>query len=394
MFVTLVVASGVLVGSAFAVAGSSKPDMVALLPTDTGHIAPIYVDTYTRPGKVLYRFSAVLKNLGGAMDLYMDPNSGAAMQVLWPNGNPTVKPDPNKVPNAAGIVKENRSQQVGAFFIFNPSQGHNHWHFQKAAYYALLLPGGGVRSADKVGLLHVGQLGDGRRRLDQVLPGRLQGLRADDVVRAQEPAGDLHADGHLAELRRPVRRAVDRPVGRYQGPDAGELPDPGDGQPQRVHRRVEPEQQHGDGHPDDPRHDRRPGSKNVGARAATTLRDHRQGGRARRAGPQQPRRRPGRLPDVRKDLGCYLFASANGPLTFSIGAKPKHGSLTIVSQSGTTASVRYTPQAGFTGADSFTFTVVDKRKLAEHARHGHGQGGVALPSRGPCGRPSLDPAPP
>ena len=81
----------------------------------------------------------------------MDPSSGAAMQVLWPNGNPTVKPDPNKVPNAPGIVKENRSQQVGAFFIFNPSQGHNHWHFQKAAYYALLLPGGAVRSADKVG---------------------------------------------------------------------------------------------------------------------------------------------------------------------------------------------------------------------------------------------------
>ena len=47
----------------------------------------------------MHRFSAVLKNLGGAIDLYMDPNTGAAMQVLWPNGNPSVKPDPNKEPN-------------------------------------------------------------------------------------------------------------------------------------------------------------------------------------------------------------------------------------------------------------------------------------------------------
>src|SRR5436305_2146446 len=113
--IALTVALGLLAlaGSAFAAVGASdKPDLVPLLPTSTGHIAPIYTDTYIRPGKVLYRFSAVIKNLGGAMDLYMDPSTGAAMQVIWPGGKPSVKPDPNKVPQGAGIVRENRSQQV------------------------------------------------------------------------------------------------------------------------------------------------------------------------------------------------------------------------------------------------------------------------------------------
>jgi hypothetical protein len=55
-----------LAGSALASpASSDRPDLVPLLPTTTGHVAPIYTDTYIRPGRVLYRFSAVIKNLGG-----------------------------------------------------------------------------------------------------------------------------------------------------------------------------------------------------------------------------------------------------------------------------------------------------------------------------------------
>jgi hypothetical protein len=105
------------------------------------------------------------------------------------------------------------------------------------------------------------------------------------------------------------------------------------------------------------------GSKNVAHGAATTFAITGQV-----VAPDVPARNnlavgQGACQDVRKDLGCYLFTSANGPLTFAIGAKPKHGTLTIVSQSGTTANVKYTPEAGFTGTDSFTFTVVDKRKL-------------------------------
>ena len=63
--VAVVLGGGVLAGSAIANAPQSEPDLVALLPTTTGHVAPIYVDTHTVPGKELYRFSAVIKNLGG-----------------------------------------------------------------------------------------------------------------------------------------------------------------------------------------------------------------------------------------------------------------------------------------------------------------------------------------
>ena len=363
MFVTLVVASGVLVGSAFAVAGSSKPDMVALLPTDTGHIAPIYVDTYTRPGKVLYRFSAVLKNLGGAMDLYMDPNSGAAMQVLWPNGNPTVKPDPNKVPNAAGIVKENRSQEVGAFFIFNPSQGHNHWHFQKAAYYALLLPGGGVRSADKVGFcMWDSWVMDGGGST-KYFPVGYKGSGPTTWCAPKNPRATF------------TRMGISRNYGDlYAAQSTDQWVDikglkPGSYQ---IRATANPNGYIDESNPNNntvtvtrtiPGTIADAASKNVAHGAATTFPITGQV-----VAPDVPARNnlavgQGACQDVRKDLGCYLFTSGNGPLTFSIGAKPNHGSLTILSQSGTTANVRYTPQAGFSGADSFTFTVVDNRKL-------------------------------
>jgi hypothetical protein len=361
--VTLVVASGVLVGSALAVGNSSKPDMTALLPTNTGHIAPIYVDTYTKPGAVLYRFSAVLKNLGGAMDLYMNPSTGAAMQVLWPNGNPTVKPDPNKVPNAPGIVVENRSQQVGAFFIFNPSQGHNHWHFQKAAYYALLLPGGGVRSADKVGFcMWDSWVMDGGGST-KYFPVYYKGVGPTTWCAPKDPKAKF------------TRMGISRNYGDlYAAQSTDQWVDikglkPGNYQ---IRATANP-----NGYIDESNPNNNtitvtrtiPGtiadavSRNVAHNTATTF-----ALTGQVIAPDVPARNnlkvgQGACQDVRKDLGCYLFTSANGPLTFAIGAKPSHGSVTIVNQSGSTANVRYTPQAGFSGTDTFTFTVVDKRKL-------------------------------
>jgi hypothetical protein len=361
--VTLAVASGVLVGSALAVTNSSKPDMVALLPTDTGHIAPTYTDTYTRPGKVLYRFSAVLKNLGGAMDLYMDPNTGAAMQVLWPNGNPTVKPDPNKVPTAAGIVKENRSQQVGAFFIFNPSQGHNHWHFQKAAYYALLLPGGGVRSADKVGFcMWDSWVMDGGSST-KYFPVDYKGVGPTTWCAPKNPNAKF------------TRMGISRNYGDlYAAQSTDQWVDikglkPGSDQ---IRATANPNGYIDESNPNNntvtvtrtiPGTIANAASKSVAHNTATTFAITGQV-----VAPDVPARNnlavgQGACTDVRKDLGCYLFVSANGPLTFAIGTKPKHGTVTIVSQSGTTANVRYTPAAGYSGTDSFTFTVVDGRKL-------------------------------
>jgi polygalacturonase len=46
-----------------------------------------------------------------------------------------------------------------------------------------------------------------------------------------------------------------------------------------------------------------------------------------------------------------LTASGSGTITYAVASNPAHGTLT-----GTAPSVVYTPNAGFTGADSFTFT--------------------------------------
>ena len=154
--VVIVLGGLVLVGSAFAVAGSTKPDLVPELPAKRPaglgkSVAPIYVDAYTMPGKLLYRFDTVIRNQGGTMDLYMQ--NGNAYQVIWKNGHPPGPVSPNHAPSPGPniISIENRSAQAGAFFVYSPATGHKHWHFQQAARYELLLPGGGSRVSDKIG---------------------------------------------------------------------------------------------------------------------------------------------------------------------------------------------------------------------------------------------------
>ena len=364
MFVTLVVASGVLVGSAFAVAGSSKPDMVALLPTDhRAHRADLRRHLHAA-GQGALPLQRRPQEPGRRDGPVHGPelrrgDAGAVARTATRRSSPTRTRCPTR-PGSEGTAASRSARSSSSI----PARATTTGTSRRRPYYALLLPGGGVRSADKVGFcMWDSWVMDGGSARPSTSPSTTR-ARAHHMVRAQRPAGDLHADGHLAQLRRPVRGAVDRPVGRHQGAEAGELPDPGDRQPERVHRRVGPEQQHGHGHPDDPGHDRRRGR----ARTSPTARPPRSRSRARWSPPDVPARNnlavgQGACQDVRKDLGCYLFTSANGPLTFSIGAKPTHGSLTIVNQSGTTANVKYTPQAGFSGTDSFTFTVVDKRKL-------------------------------
>ncbi|MGH9978750.1 MAG: discoidin domain-containing protein, partial [Nitrososphaeraceae archaeon] len=55
----------------------------------------------------------------------------------------------------------------------------------------------------------------------------------------------------------------------------------------------------------------------------------------------------------------------NGPLTFTVADLPKNGK--VVAVAGSTNTVRYTPNTGFTGSDSFTYTAKDN-KGAESAK--------------------------
>ena len=359
--VAVVLGGGVLAGSAVANAPQSEPDLVALLPTTTGHIAPIYVDTHTVPGKELYRFSAVIKNLGGAMDLYKDPSTGAAMQVIWPGGDPTSMPDPNIVPSGGEV--HNLTQANGAYFIFNPSQGHNHWHFQQAAQYSLIMPDGTIRYSDKVGFcMWDSWVMDGGSST-KYFPVFYKGVGPTTWCAPRDPSatfthmgisrnyGDLYAAQSTDQwvditglTPGPYRiRGVVNPNGYIieSDPNNNDL---------TVTRTI-------------------PGTKALDATTTTTAgitKTFEISGEV--FAPDVPARngiavgQPG-CSDVRKDIGCYTFTSANGPLTFDIGQQPQHGSVTIESHSGVHATVRYVPDSGFQGTDSFTFRVTDGRGL-------------------------------
>jgi hypothetical protein len=48
------------------------PDLRIGLPSVpySDQVAPVYVDAYEQPGRLLYRFDAIVENTGGALDLF------------------------------------------------------------------------------------------------------------------------------------------------------------------------------------------------------------------------------------------------------------------------------------------------------------------------------------
>jgi hypothetical protein len=362
--VVVLLGAAVLVGSAVAVPTSDKPDLVPLLPTETGTqqaVAPIYTDTYVRPGRVLYRFSSVIKNLGGAMDLYKDPNSGAAMQVVWPGGNPTTMPDPNVVPT--GGTTENLTAEHGAYFIFNPSQGHNHWHFQQAAQYQLVLPGGVIRYSDKVGFCMWDSWVKDGAGSTKYFPVNYKGVGPQGWCAPKNPSATF------------TRMGISRNYGDLyaaqstdQWVDIGGLR-PGD---YKVRAIVNP---NGFIDESDPSNNTLTVTRTIPGTIATARSVAVVANKAKTfqvsgkvIAPDIPGRNelavgsPG-CTDVRTDIGCYVFTTINGPLTFAIAQQPAHGTVSVVSSTDLKGSLKYTPNAGFTGTDTLTFTVTDSRHL-------------------------------
>jgi hypothetical protein len=353
--------SAVLAGQAIATPPQSEPDLVPLLPTTTGHIAPIYVDTHTVPGEELYRFSSVIKNLGGAMDLYMDKNTGAAMQVIWPSGNPATMPDPNIQPT--GGDQHNLTQEKGAFFIFNPSQGHNHWRFQHAAAYSLIEPDGTVHDAAKVGFcMWDSWVMDGGSST-KYFPVYYKGVGPTTWCAPKNPSATFTHMGisrNYGDLY--AAQSTDQWV-NINGLTPG---------PYRIRAVVNPDRFIIES---DPNNNTLtvtrtiPGTEALDAAVTTAGVPKTFEISGHVFAPDVPARND--LPvapsspcaDIRKDAGCYVYTSANGPLTFAIGQQPTHGTVAIESHSGVHAMVRYVPDDGYHGPDSFTFRVTDARGL-------------------------------
>ena len=126
---------------------ADAPDLRISMPSVpySGQVAPVYIDAYERPGRLLYRFDAVIHNTGGALDLF--GAAGEVRQKVWPGGEPTTTPVPDAPPPAPS---EDRTGS-GARFAYVREPTHEHWHFFSAARYSLLVPGEPARVSDKVG---------------------------------------------------------------------------------------------------------------------------------------------------------------------------------------------------------------------------------------------------
>ena len=63
---------------------ADRPDLVISLPGTpyAGQVAPVFVDAYEEPGRLLYRFDAVIGNQGGTLDLFKPPGGGVR-QAIW-----------------------------------------------------------------------------------------------------------------------------------------------------------------------------------------------------------------------------------------------------------------------------------------------------------------------
>ena len=95
-------------GASPAAAVTDEPDLVIQLPGEpsASSVAPVFVDAYEEPGRLLYRFDAVIANQGGTLDLFRGPTGGVE-QAIYPGGEPPVAPKPDETPS--GGVELGRS---------------------------------------------------------------------------------------------------------------------------------------------------------------------------------------------------------------------------------------------------------------------------------------------
>ena len=139
-----------------------EPDLVIRLPggPDRRPGGAGFVDAFEEPGRLLYRFDAVIANQGGTLDLFRDPGYGGVRQAVWPGGVPSSAPKPDVIPSGATVADRSG---FGAGFVYAYEKTHQHFHFSSAARYELQPAGGAARAAEKVGFCMFDSYEPGRR---------------------------------------------------------------------------------------------------------------------------------------------------------------------------------------------------------------------------------------
>ncbi len=349
-----VLAVAALAATAPSVRAAGEPDLVIRLPDRpyAGQVAPVFVDAYEQPGRLLYRFDSVIANQGGTLDLFRDPGDGRARQALWPGGSPTAPPRPDQVPSGTGVSVIDLPPGTSGFSYVHETT-HEHWHFSSAASYALLPTSGPALPAKKVGFCLFDSFGPSTWFGYSVFGGAGEtwcGFDAPDQAVVRMGLSPGAADRYTAQTQNQWVDITDMAPG-----------------PAVLHGQANPlnsmlESDGANNLTDSPREI--PGVRSAPMAAATDAGAPLALGLSGEVvAPEVPARRNGACGPSATSTACYVFASAPGPLTFRLVTPPEHGTVSLAPASGLTASATYAPAAGFAGEDSFAYTATDARGL-------------------------------
>jgi hypothetical protein len=328
-----------------AAAITNEPDLVIRLPGEpsASSVAPVFVDAYEEPGKLLYRFDAVIANQGGTLDLFRGPTGGVE-QAIYQGGEPPVAPSPDETPTGDDVVDRSSS---GATFAYAYEKTHQHWHFSSAARYSVVA-GSTVRTSDKVGFCMFDTYGPAKW-----FDASVRGAAGETWCAANDPGAStvrmgLSPGGADLYAARRERQWVD-----ITGLDPGRIVLRGQANP--LHCVLESTSAN---------NETQVTREIPGVRAADVLGGSSVSLSGLVIAPQVPARRSGGCVPGAGSKACYVWASAAGPLSFRVVREPLHGTVGLASGAdGLHATATYTPAPGYSGADSFQYVATDLRGL-------------------------------
>jgi hypothetical protein len=268
---------------------------------------------------------------------------------VWPGGKPTSAPRPGEIPSGAQVADRSGS---GASFAYAYEKTHQHWHFSSAARYELQPQGGAARAAEKVGFCLFDSFGP-----------------ANYFAYAVKGAGGETWCGFNAPEQASVRMGLS-PGGAdiYSAQRERQWVDITGLEPGPAVMRARANPLHCILESDEANNSTSDARQIPGVRVAGTAGSTGAGTPVALplsgtvVAPEVPARRAGGcIPGASRS--CYVWASAEGPLSFRVVGEPAHGTVALAPGGGLRAGATYTPAAGFAGEDSFTYVATDARGL-------------------------------